>query len=89
MYKVKIEKISNNPNKFRTSSMEGLAPRLPTTGESFIVLGEGLNEGIRTFNTSMVKDFSRSQEESYTVYQVQTLNSIYKVTVLSWPNNVN
>ena len=88
MYKVKIEKLSTNDNKFRTSCMEGLAPRLPSPGESFVVLGEGLQEGVRVFNTSIVKDFNKFQEGDFTVYEIQTLNSSYKVTVLSWPENV-
>lgn len=75
MYKVKITKISTNPNAMRTPDMVGICQELPKEGEIFIMLGEGLEFGTRCFNTSVIK--SIVQEGN--LFILQTQNSVYHV----------
>lgn len=78
MYRVKITKVSTNKNAMRTTDMEGKCIHLPQEGESFTVLGIGLEFGFRNFTTSIVKSVVQNDDS----YLIETLNSVYKVDVL-------
>lgn len=79
MYVVRITKLSDNINKMRTSEMEGITAELPQKGESFKVIGEGLEFGHRIFTTSIVQDITY---KSQNLLEIKTLNSLYQVEIL-------
>ncbi len=74
MHKIKLTKLSDNPNKLRTNEVIGFCPKMPEVGEPFFMYSEGLEAGIRYVATSNVK--------SITSGSFKTLNSEYKLELM-------
>lgn len=79
-YKVIFKKISNNHNRLRTDEIEGQTDELPVEGKPFIMLGEGLEFGVRIINTSVVEKV----EKVFNLYTIETQSgSVYQVEHIS------
>jgi len=79
MYNVKLTKIRSNHNNLRSNVIIGKTNELPTVGEGFQMLSEGLDFGVRHVWTSPIKHL----EKIDSIYQFNTANSVYKLEVLS------
>jgi hypothetical protein len=93
-HKVRLTKLSDNPNKIRDSKIEGIAERLPKVGDFFEILArprdipdvmvarkEGrMYMGFRYANTS---EIVKMIEETESKFVFRTLNSTYQVEVLT------
>jgi len=79
MYNVKLTKIRSNHNNLRSNVIIGKTNELPTVGEGFQMLSEGLDFGVRHVWTSPIQHL----EKIDSIYQFNTANSVYKLEVLS------
>lgn len=79
MYKVKFKKIHSDHDRLRTDEVEGVTRELPTEGNIFVLLCEGLEFGTRCVNTSIVKKVEKN-ENTYTLHTES--GSIYQVDFL-------
>jgi hypothetical protein len=73
----KLTKLSKNENALRTEEMKGHAED-PTQGESFIIVGKGLEstEGDRIISTSLIVDIVRVSKDKQLIH---TINSTYEL----------
>lgn len=78
-YKVKVTKLSDNKNAFRTNDMFGVCVELPTPEKCFLMFGEGLEFGTRLFRSSLVQSVEQIGDSITFV----TLNSTYRLDILS------
>lgn len=74
--RVRLTKLSSNPNAMRTSFVEGFTTKLPVAGERFSITSEGLEFGVRYVCTSPVK--AVREDGSF-----DTENSTYRVEELA------
>jgi len=67
----------------RTDTIEGEFRLLPTIGEDFLIVGEGLEAGSRLVHTTTVKSI---KEVGVNKYEFETNNSAYQLDVTnnSW-----
>ena len=77
MYNVKLTKIRSNHNNLRSNVIIGKTNELPTVGEGFQMLSEGLDFGVRHVWTSPIKHLEKIEN----TYQFNTANSVYKLEV--------
>lgn len=77
----RLTKLSKNENALRTSDIIGNFTKLPTIGESFVIVNDkplntlGSN---RVVWTSIVKEISSKEENKY---EITTENSVYLLEV--------
>ncbi len=87
-YKVRFKKIKADHNRIRSETIEGHAVELPQLGKPFVFVGESVDKtvnssgGMRMVNTSRIMEIDRQGE----VFTCTTENnSIYEITVLTYP----
>lgn len=74
----RLTKISGGA-KVRTDTVEGFTDRYPEIGEQFMLMGNGLIEGVRLLNTSPIVSWTPSKggrqiiTESGSIYLVELL----------------
>lgn len=73
-FKVKMTKKESNHKNLRTDEIEGYTSNLPASGENFILLSKGLEQGVRIIRTTPVTE---------TVDDIfKTRNSTYRFEIL-------
>lgn len=81
MIRVRAEKLSANEDTYNTDLKNvSFIAELPKPGKSMMLMTSKLHGGVLT---SIVEDFSFIANDEKVVYSVQTLNSIYKITILN------
>lgn len=73
-FKVKMTRKESNHKNLRTDEIIGYTSSLPTTGENFILLSKGLEEGVRIVRTTPITDLE--------VNIFKTRNSTYSYEIL-------
>jgi len=81
MIRARAEKMSANENTYNTDLKRvSFIRELPKVGEPMYLLTSKMSGGVRT---SLVEDFSYIANDEKVVYSIQTINSIYKVTIFN------
>ena len=78
MYLGQLSKITSNHNNLRTDFMEGVVKELPKVGDTFQIVGEGLEYGMRVIHTTEIKSIDQLNEDTV---EFKTRNSTYHLRV--------
>jgi hypothetical protein len=86
LYGVKLTKVESNHKNLRTDTVEGVTEKLPAVGDSFVLIGKSLTEGMnaRIVYTTEIQFVENMGNE----YMFKTRNSTYKMEVLTEDNFV-
>lgn len=79
MIHVILTKIKSNHSNLRTNAIEGVTNEMPTAGKNFILIGEGLEFGMRMVRTTPVSEILNMSNGST---EFKTQNSHYKLEVV-------
>lgn len=84
--KVKLTKILSNHENLRTGQVDGFCDSLPSIGNPFVLMGEGLDFGVRLVVTSAVESiYLIDKNKTRNLFHFKTKNSEYSLEVYSGP----